>query len=111
MVLGGGGQFSDSNGNRVYVGNFDSNGFNVNNYSPDNSNDNLRVVLLRQFSLENQMLPALGAFDFLSFFRRFFGKFYPAAQHPADFIYIRLKQKIIFIGYSFYFFGKTNKNS
>jgi len=45
-------QFSlDSDRNRVNVGNFDSNGLNVSNDSPDNSNSILRVCVARQFSL------------------------------------------------------------
>ena len=46
------GKTLDSNGNRVNVGNFDSKGWNVNNYHPDwDDNDNLRVCLSRNFCL------------------------------------------------------------
>jgi len=40
-----------SDGNHVYVGNFDQHGLNVNNNWDDNPNDNLAVVLSRNFSL------------------------------------------------------------
>ena len=50
-------KISDSDGNRVNVGDLDSNGLNVNNYSPDNSDSNLRVVVLRQFSLDLKYSP------------------------------------------------------
>lgn len=39
----------DADGNRVNVGNFDSNGLNVNNYLDDNRNDNLGVASARKF--------------------------------------------------------------
>jgi hypothetical protein len=38
-----------SNGNLVNVGNADTKGVNVNNWNPDNSNDNIGVVLSRKF--------------------------------------------------------------
>lgn len=40
------GNFLTSDGNRVNVGNFDSNGFNVNRNWSENRNSNLRVVLV-----------------------------------------------------------------
>jgi len=47
----GAGNFVSSNGNRVNVGNFDSNGLNVNNWTDDNCNDNVGVVASRNFFL------------------------------------------------------------
>ena len=44
MTQTGVGKFKDSDGNRVNVGNFDSDGFNVNNYWNDNRNDNLGLA-------------------------------------------------------------------
>ena len=44
------GNFVDSDGNRVNVGNFDSQGLNVNNNSDDNRNDNLGLSSARQSS-------------------------------------------------------------
>ena len=41
--------FVTSDGNRVNVGNFDSNGLNVNNYWDDNRNDNIGVAASRNF--------------------------------------------------------------
>jgi hypothetical protein len=41
-------QYLDSDGNRVYVGNFDAKGLNVNNYWDDNQNDNIGVSAARQ---------------------------------------------------------------
>jgi hypothetical protein len=38
-----------SDGNLVNVGNADTKGANVNNWKPENSNDNLGVVLSRKF--------------------------------------------------------------
>lgn len=37
-----------SNGNRVYVGNFDADGLNINNNWDDNRNDNLGLAARRQ---------------------------------------------------------------
>jgi hypothetical protein len=48
---------TDSNGNHVNFGKLDPDGLNVNNYSPDDSNSNLRVVLFWQFSLEFKYSP------------------------------------------------------
>ena len=44
----GNGQYLDSDGNSVNVGNFDSMGLNVNNYWDNNRNDNLGVSASRQ---------------------------------------------------------------
>src|SRR3989338_2942106 len=44
-------QHVDSNGNRVNVGNFDSNGLNVNNNWDDNRNSNIGVSSARKSSL------------------------------------------------------------
>ena len=44
----GSGQYVDSDGNRVNVGDFDSGGLNVNNNWNDNRNDNLGVASARQ---------------------------------------------------------------
>ena len=41
--------FVTSDGNRVNVGNFDSKGLNVNNWSDDNRNDNIGVAVSRKF--------------------------------------------------------------
>ena len=38
-----------ASGNRVNIGNFDSDGLNVNNYNDDNRNNNIGVSLLRNF--------------------------------------------------------------
>jgi len=43
--------FVTSDGNRVNGGNFDRNGFNVNNYSDDNRNYNIGVFASRNFFL------------------------------------------------------------
>lgn len=45
------GNYVDSNGNRVNAGNFDSDGFNVNNDSDDNCNPNIALGGLWQFLL------------------------------------------------------------
>ncbi|OGH51585.1 MAG: hypothetical protein A3H17_00895 [Candidatus Levybacteria bacterium RIFCSPLOWO2_12_FULL_37_14] len=42
-------QKQTSDGNLVNVGNSDTDGANVNNWKPDNSNDNIGVVLSRKF--------------------------------------------------------------
>jgi hypothetical protein len=47
-------QYLDSDGNRVYVGNFDANGLNVNNYWDNNRNDNIGVASARQSSIFKQ---------------------------------------------------------
>jgi hypothetical protein len=44
----------DSDGNRVYVGNFDADGLNVNNYWDNNRNDNIGVASARQSSILKQ---------------------------------------------------------
>lgn len=49
--MDGSGQRVDSNGNRVNVGNFDSNGLNINNNWDDNRNDNIGVASARKSSL------------------------------------------------------------
>ena len=48
-MMGKGNFSAASNGNRVNVGNLDANGLNVNNNWNDNSNQNLRVALARNF--------------------------------------------------------------
>jgi hypothetical protein len=45
------GNYLDSDGNRVNVGNFDSKGLNVNNNSDGNYNDNLGLASARQLTL------------------------------------------------------------
>ncbi|MBI1813290.1 hypothetical protein HY285_05405 [Candidatus Peregrinibacteria bacterium] len=45
------GNYVDSNGNRVNAGNFDSDGFNVNNDPDDNCNPNIALGGLWQFLL------------------------------------------------------------
>ena len=42
------GKFRTSDGNRVNVGNFDSNGLNVNNNWDDNRNDNIGLSAARK---------------------------------------------------------------
>ena len=75
-------KYLNSDDYRVYVGNFDREGLNVNNDHPSNDdNDNLRVCLLRNFHLPKS--PPLGGF--------FFCWFQPAAEHPAYFVNINLK--------------------
>ena len=49
MTPDGSGQYVDSDGNRVNVGNFDADGFNVNNNWDDNRNDNLGLSASRKF--------------------------------------------------------------
>ena len=49
----------DSDGNRVNVGNFDSNGLNVNNYWDDNRNDNIGVSSARNFYFFSELRNAL----------------------------------------------------
>jgi hypothetical protein len=45
----------NSDDNRVSVGNFDSNGLNVNNNSDDNRNDNLGVASARNFYFSSEL--------------------------------------------------------
>lgn len=52
----------DSNGNRVNVGNFDSEGLNVDNNWDDNRNGNLGVSSARHFNLSIRNVPLSGAF-------------------------------------------------
>lgn len=49
--LDGNKQHLDSSGNRVNVGNFNSDGLNVNNWDDDNRNDNLGLAAGRNFPL------------------------------------------------------------
>lgn len=44
-------KYLDSNGNRVNLGKFDSNGLNVNNWNDDNRNDNIGLASSRYFFL------------------------------------------------------------
>ena len=44
----GNGQYLDSDGNRVYLGNFDADGLNVNNNWDDNRNGNIGLSGARQ---------------------------------------------------------------
>jgi len=46
-----------SDGNPVNVGNADTKGANVNNWKPENSNDNIGVVLSRKFHQKYKALP------------------------------------------------------
>lgn len=50
------GNLIDSDGNRVYVGNFDAKGLNVNNYWDENPNDNIGLASARQSSLSEKPL-------------------------------------------------------
>ena len=65
-----------SAGNLVNVGNFDADGANVNNDSPDNSNDNLGVSFAR--SLCPPILSRGICLSAVGFFN-------PATEHPSDF--------------------------
>lgn len=51
MLSDGNEYYVDSNGNRVNAGNFDSDGFNVNNNPDDNCNPNVALGGLWQFLL------------------------------------------------------------
>lgn len=51
--------FLTSDGNRVYVGNFDSNGLNVNNNWDDNRNDNIGLSAARKSFLCLNQKPSL----------------------------------------------------
>ena len=83
-VRAGAGNILSSDGNRVNVGNFDSDRFNVNNNSDDNYNDNLGAGASRQFLLYlTAKTLSLGR----AFCLTLFGRFDPAAEHAADFIY------------------------
>ena len=46
--MDGNGQYLDSNGNHVNVGNFDGKGLNVNNWNDDNRNSNIGLSAGRQ---------------------------------------------------------------
>lgn len=104
-------QITDSDGNRVYVGNFDSDGWNVNNYSPGDSNDNLRVVVFRQFSRSSKYSPERRVFVFSFSVCRFFLRSYPSSEHAADFVDVCLKRYVFAVVDRFYFQGKAEKNA
>ncbi len=55
--IDGSGQFLDSDGNHVYVGDFDASGLNVNNYWDDNRNSDIGVASSRQSLLSPRKLP------------------------------------------------------
>ena len=58
--MDGDGQFLDSDGNRVNVGNCDANGINVNNNWDDNRNDNVGLSASRKSKpLLQESRPAL----------------------------------------------------
>ncbi len=98
-----GGNFS-SNGNRVYVGNFDQDGLNVDNNWDDNRNDNLGLAASRHFDLWMKNRVNVGG--------RIRGHgLDPPSQHPADFIDRRFKREIFLIVDDFYFFRETHKKT
>ena len=68
-----------ADGNRVYVGNFDSEGLNVNNYWDDNRNSNLGVASARQSHFYSKM-PLCEAFCLL------FDLFDPSTEHTTNLI-------------------------
>ncbi|MDO8482774.1 MAG: hypothetical protein Q7S86_03080, partial [bacterium] len=61
-----------SDGNLVNVGNFDADGANVNNWNPDNSDDDLGVSFSRSLCL---------GLNGRGFFLLVFGFFNPTAEH------------------------------
>ena len=74
----------DSDGNRVNVGNFDSDGLNVNNNWDDNRNDNIGVASARKSPLFpiRKNAPLNGAFSL-----SFPAGFDPSAKHPSDLVH------------------------
>ena len=57
--MDGSGQHIDSNDNLVNVGNFDSNGLNVNNNWDDDRNDNIGVSAARKSILYPVRMPTI----------------------------------------------------
>src|SRR3989344_7179733 len=99
-------QHVDSDGNRVNVGNFDSDGLNVNNNWDENRNDNIGVASARKSHLfpvfENA--PPSGAFSL-----PFSAGFDPPAEHASDLVHRSLESRVFLIVDSFYFFHESKK--
>ena len=72
----------DSNGNRVNAGNFDSDGFNVNNDPDDNSNPNIALGGLWQFLQSVQTTLSINRERVVLFLYRL----HPPTKHSSDFI-------------------------
>ncbi len=97
----------DRDDDRVNVGNFDSNGLNVNNYPVGYRVDYLGVSSARMFSflLNENALPFGRAF-----LLAIFCGLYPTSQHSSNLIRILLKQNILLTVNRFYFFGEADEN-
>jgi hypothetical protein len=89
----------DSDGNLVYVGNFDDTGANVNRTNPDNQNDNLGVSFSR--SVTPSRLLRDGVFRMLN----------PTADHAADLYDLFREGSEPGIIHAFCFVGKSQMRS
>lgn len=100
-------KFLDSDGNRVNVGNFDSDGLNVNNYWDDNRNSNLGVSASRQSALYPSVKSRLRAGFALSLFCRLD----PASKHSADLINLRFKGDVLLVIDRLHIAHETDKDT
>ena len=96
----------DSDGNRVYVGNFDQNGLNINNNWDDNRNDNIGLASSVHSHLQSKNPPPTEVFRLLRF-----GFSNPTTQHPSYLINHFLNRNIFLILQSSDIFGQTDINS
>ena len=91
------GSVQTSDGKFVNVGNFDSDGLNVNNDTRDNHNSNLGVCPARQSRQCNQREAYFFEVGFSCVRRLLPNGSYPAAQHSAYFLDMILADDIAFI--------------
>lgn len=83
----------DSDGNLVNVGNFDADGANVNRWNPDNTNDNLGVLLSRSVDNGNaNILPSIRGSMFVIYVRK--GS-YPSTKHASNLIQFFLNLDVV----------------
>jgi hypothetical protein len=96
----------DSDGNRVNVGNFDSDGLNVNNNRDDNRNDNIGAASARKSPL-CLWNARLSAGILLSSSRGFD----PPAQLATDLVHEAFERDVLFAVDRFHIFHKPDQHS
>ena len=100
----GSGQYVDSHGNRVNVGNFDANGLNVNNNWDDNRHGSIGVASARKSPPLSDRMPRLTR-------GIHFSGLDPAAEHPADLVYQPFERNVFLIVDCFNFFHEPEKHT
>ena len=94
----------ESDGNLVNVGNFDTDGANVNRWNPDNTNSDIGVLLSRSVDKGNtNILPLMHGSMFVVRKRS-----YPSTEHPANLIQFFLKLDVVLLLHYFKRMGEAD---